>query len=224
MNTQIPCPSCNQALTIDDAWTGQQVNCPVCQAPFLVPAVNPVPVAIAIPVSPPTPAANGTIQDLNPAPQKQSCIVLVGGSFILVCLILVGIGSLFPKKDDAEPTQSQPAPLAQKAPSNETEAKKALIGTWIYIGVGDWEKWILKADGTSEMYFSSAAYEDWNVRNQSPQWKVKTGRYQDTGEKYYGVDIGPGCSTVLLDNGRLRSTIAGRESILVKNGKDPFKK
>lgn len=45
METQIACPSCNQTLAIDEVWAGHQVDCPLCQAPFIVPASNPAPMA-----------------------------------------------------------------------------------------------------------------------------------------------------------------------------------
>jgi hypothetical protein len=31
------CPSCKQPVQADDAWAGQQINCPLCQAPMIVP-------------------------------------------------------------------------------------------------------------------------------------------------------------------------------------------
>jgi hypothetical protein len=32
-----PCPSCHKSVQCDDAWSGQQINCPICQALFTVP-------------------------------------------------------------------------------------------------------------------------------------------------------------------------------------------
>lgn len=32
-----PCPACHRQIQCDDAWTGQQINCPLCQALFTVP-------------------------------------------------------------------------------------------------------------------------------------------------------------------------------------------
>lgn len=32
-----PCPACHKHIQCDDAWTGQQINCPLCQALFTVP-------------------------------------------------------------------------------------------------------------------------------------------------------------------------------------------
>lgn len=32
-----PCPACHRTIQCDDAWTGQQINCPLCQALFTVP-------------------------------------------------------------------------------------------------------------------------------------------------------------------------------------------
>jgi len=31
------CPSCQQPVQADDAWAGQQIECPLCHAPMIVP-------------------------------------------------------------------------------------------------------------------------------------------------------------------------------------------
>src|SRR2546422_975289 len=32
------CPQCSQLISCDELWTGQEIQCPTCQAPLLVPA------------------------------------------------------------------------------------------------------------------------------------------------------------------------------------------
>lgn len=122
METQLACPSCNQTLAIDDAWAGQQVNCPVCHAPFIIPVANPVPVAATIPLSPPTLATNHVPHDENQAPQERSIILQLGCYFFVGLAVLVGIASLLPKEDDAPP-ESLSAPIKQKAPSRPSMDK-----------------------------------------------------------------------------------------------------
>lgn len=34
------CPACKQPVQADDAWAGQQINCPLCQAPMIVPGAQ----------------------------------------------------------------------------------------------------------------------------------------------------------------------------------------
>ena len=34
----LSCPHCNQAVQCDDQWAGQQIQCPICQGAFVVPA------------------------------------------------------------------------------------------------------------------------------------------------------------------------------------------
>ena len=36
-----PCPSCHKSIQCDDAWSGQQINCPICQALLTVPKHDP---------------------------------------------------------------------------------------------------------------------------------------------------------------------------------------
>jgi hypothetical protein len=57
----ITCPSCQQQLTVNPGWEGQQVNCPLCSAPFVMP--SPPPVAVAVPVSMPV------VERIEPAPK-----------------------------------------------------------------------------------------------------------------------------------------------------------
>lgn len=37
MQYKITCPACHQQLTVNPGWEGQQVNCPLCTAPFVMP-------------------------------------------------------------------------------------------------------------------------------------------------------------------------------------------
>jgi hypothetical protein len=57
----ITCPSCQQQLTVNPGWEGQQVNCPLCSAPFVMP--SPPPVAVAVPISMPV------VERIEPAPK-----------------------------------------------------------------------------------------------------------------------------------------------------------
>ena len=36
------CPACKQAVQADDAWAGQEIQCPLCQATMIVPGATPV--------------------------------------------------------------------------------------------------------------------------------------------------------------------------------------
>ena len=40
-DTKISCPHCLQHISLDSAWAGQTLNCPVCQKPFTVPQFAP---------------------------------------------------------------------------------------------------------------------------------------------------------------------------------------
>lgn len=58
MNLNIHCPHCHNALEVDPAWAGHQLDCPVCSQPFTVPAAPvvrtaPAPQAYSAPAAPP---------------------------------------------------------------------------------------------------------------------------------------------------------------------------
>lgn len=48
------CPHCAQHLEADEAWIGQQINCPACATPILITGPTPVPAEAAAPLSPAT--------------------------------------------------------------------------------------------------------------------------------------------------------------------------
>ena len=91
------------------------------------------------------------------------------------------------------------APKAPAANLSKEEAmaaaRKFMVGTWTCTGtkltIGSstmWIKWVIKEDGTMEDYAAEAAGDDWGVPK-IHQWDIKTGKYTDTGERYYAFHI-----------------------------------
>src|SRR5262245_6362530 len=73
------CPRCDQKIVCDDAWSGQQLQCPSCQVTLVVPhaqsagapsppAPTPAPIQIAARATPPPPAAPPLIPPPGPTP------------------------------------------------------------------------------------------------------------------------------------------------------------
>jgi len=92
---------------------------------------------------------------------------------------------------------NQPKNLLNKiysADNSETAidlAKKYVIGTWTYTGqdtniggVTFWHRWIVKEDGTMEVYLRPATADDWGTPK-IKHWKIGSSKYTDTGKRYY---------------------------------------
>ncbi len=111
---QICCPHCQQVITCDEAWGGQEMACPTCQGPFLVPAPAPRPAkATHNPLVPKPPAAGNSqlslgghsqqpatsgksipIRNLTgPPPKKSNPLVKVAIGIVVVAAL--GVGGYF---------------------------------------------------------------------------------------------------------------------------------
>ncbi len=73
---------------------------------------------------------------------------------------------------------------------SEEGAKKALIGTWTYTNPDlkySWMKLVINSDGTYEEYHAQPADNNWGTAK-TGTWKVTTGKFEDTGRKYYAMN------------------------------------
>jgi len=95
-----------------------------------------------------------------------------------------------PKKAAEESQVPDPSTI-----SNLDQAKKFVVGVWTYpgqamhddtFGMTFWEKWVIKSDGTLDYYRVVATSDDWGTPEKET-YDVITGKYSDTGERYYGV-------------------------------------
>jgi len=118
------------------------------------------------------------------------------------------------------PTSSKPTSLdevsATAQPSGKIatveEAKQFVLGTWTYTGqqlkdLGDtyWEKWVIKPDGTLDEYRAAAKGDDWGTPSLST-YEVVTGKFSDTGRRYFGITV-HGLRYVITDDGALLVTV-----------------
>jgi hypothetical protein len=109
---RITCPHCNQAITCDDQWAGQQLQCPLCQGAFTMPGSPPASAGKHNPLVPKPPAGGGSklsvgqaqvpaqagrqipIRNLSTAPQKKDnplVKILVG----VVIVAALGVGGYY---------------------------------------------------------------------------------------------------------------------------------
>lgn len=117
-------------------------------------------------------------------------------------------------------------------------AEKHVVGTWIYSGtdyrisvpVGfqtferfRWIKWVINEDGTALQYMVSPDSDGWGEPTES-RWSVGTGKYADTGERFYHLIFNPG-DKIAMDIDQLegrRIVIKSDGTLLYRYyGKDP---
>jgi hypothetical protein len=79
-------------------------------------------------------------------------------------------------------------------------AHEKLVGIWTYTGqqmkipnpaggvTYQWVKWVLRDDGTCDTYSSEPTQASWGEPH-AGKYEVYSGKYTDTGERYYGLKI-----------------------------------
>lgn len=118
------CPHCQQPIQCDDQWSGQQIQCPLCQGALLVPQAAP---------SAPAPAGSPGQSSLG----KQ--LVEVPGS--------TKLSFQHNAQKPAAPERNIPIRnLAQPAPKKKSPVGKILTWTVVLVGLGvgayfGWSKW-----------------------------------------------------------------------------------
>jgi len=93
-----------------------------------------------------------------------------------------------------------------------SEVRRSVIGTWTYTGQGYevmeekvWEKWVFKSNGTMEEYSARPMDDNWGEPETIHKWKPITAKYENTGRRYYGVEVDNWLKYVIIkDNGNLR--------------------
>jgi hypothetical protein len=94
-----------------------------------------------------------------------------------------------------------------KSVGSVEEAKDFLTGTWTYtetekifytqpnilvpaLAVGNvWVKVVLKKDGVFELYQTPPTADNWGKPISTGSWKPDTGKYSDTGERWFSANI-----------------------------------
>lgn len=93
-------------------------------------------------------------------------------------------------------------------------ARKSILGVWTYTGRdldlgGDtkWLKYVFNADGSFEIFIATATDDNWGKGTiRERKWKPITGKYSETGQRYYAIEYGDAKPGILLKNGKLLVT------------------
>lgn len=96
-------------------------------------------------------------------------------------------------------------------------------GYWSIVGVGSWHKLVLNSDGTGEQSYGLATADNWSPSYKT-NWEPTTGKYLDTGKRWYGITEGDD-SYIFLDSDTLELVVYQGTSLVLKRGDEfPFSK
>jgi hypothetical protein len=117
--------------------------------------------------------------------------------------------------------------------SSIEKAQKYVIGTWVYAEPLDpqnqyvnwWQKWVVKEGGVMDVYIAEPASDSWK-KPESVRYNIITGKYQDTGERYYAIQVtGTAQFAVIRPDGTLQYSIMGNGAVPMRRGDhNPFSK
>jgi hypothetical protein len=199
----------SEAITGDDLYWYEGCTdwVPISQLAGFVPPPSATPPPPKFPIAPALASSSSTPRKLTTAQKVAGVIV---GVVVLVCMavVLPGLKNLM---QNGEVPNTQPAgeaaasnPAQENTPTQQSlpatsqissldDAKRLLVGTWTYTGqamnngvVAYWDKWVIKDDGTMDHYRASAVDDNWGTPEKET-YKTITGKYSDTGERYYGI-------------------------------------
>lgn len=101
--------------------------------------------------------------------------------YIVLTVVIVGVIGFFKKPNEHV--------------GNEDDARKAFVGTWTYtepintsadVFPFNWVKYEISSNGTLAAYNAQPTDNDWGKGVTCPL-KIETGKFSDTGERWYGI-------------------------------------
>lgn len=124
--------------------------------------------------------------------------------------------------------EENPAP-----PKTAEEAQKFVLGTWVYATpitpqtphVTKWQRWVIRGDGTVDIYQAEPASDTWG-QPMSFRYVMDSAKYQDTGARFYVLAI-PKTEiwANIEEDGALLVHDSGKVmAVLSRGDKNPFSK
>jgi hypothetical protein len=118
-------------------------------------------------------------------------------------------------------------------PKSIEEAQRFVPGVWVFAEplktevphIILWQRWIIRKDGTLDIYQAPPARDSWG-QPQTYQYKIVTDKYQDTGQRFYAVHIeGTRMGAFIEEDGALLVRDSDKvNAVLYRGDKNPFSK
>lgn len=116
--------------------------------------------------------------------------------------------------------------------TSQEAARQAVVGIWtnseplnsmLQMMVA-WNKFELREDGSADYYRAAPTDDDWG-ESEACGWEIISGKYTNTGKRYYGIRVGLSKRTLLLVDSRTieyRDVDGSLLTILHKGASFPF--
>lgn len=93
-----------------------------------------------------------------------------------------------PPQSNENKNIERPQPTEVKKLENLDDARKLAVDTWTCSPPGDiWIKLVITKDGRFVEYDAHPTNDNWGRPAGKGRWKVRTGKYSDTGKRYYSI-------------------------------------
>ena len=85
--------------------------------------------------------------------------------------------------------------------TSEDQARRAAVGVWTSCVPNHfWGRLVLKVDGTYEDYLVMPSSDDWGKPISLGRCELSSGKYIETGKRYYGVKFERGYDLIFVDD------------------------
>ncbi|HDR9102994.1 TPA: hypothetical protein QDB24_002202 [Burkholderia vietnamiensis] len=111
-------------------------------------------------------------------------------------------------------------------------AKRFLLDTWTYTDpitdpsyISQWEKWVVKADGTVDVFRAEPISNDWG-KPETVEYEIFQGKFTDTGKVYFGLRLKKTVvRAIIVDDDRLAFLVSDSNAVTMRRGdRNPFSK
>jgi len=108
--------------------------------------------------------------------------------------------------------------------SSIEDAQRYVIGVWTdadHPADDAWTRWVVTPDGSIAMFEALATADNWGAPK-TAYYQMATGKYDDTGKRFYAVQLKNSYKAIITEDGRLKM---GQSNLyLVKGERFPFSK
>jgi hypothetical protein len=103
-------------------------------------------------------------------------------SIVALMILLVALTSIACQRETSD------RPSTSKQLASVEDAKRLAVGTWTCAEPGEaWLKLEINADGQYRGWEARPADDSWGTSSGGGRWEAGTGKYSDTGERYFCV-------------------------------------
>ena len=154
---------------------------------------------------------------------------------ITIALSIVIVGGLACQQEQKHNSQTKTNRQSAAGPvsiTSQEAARQAAVGIWtnseplnsVLQMMVAWNKFELREDGSGNHYRTKPANDDWG-ESEACGWEIISGKYYNTGKRYYGIRVGLSKRTLVFIDSRTieyRDVDGSLLTVLHKGASFPF--